>query len=559
MARFLGFEITKAKKKDVRSFAAPENDDGALPIASGGAFGQYIDMAGSIKNEIELINRYRDMALHPECDAAIDDIVNEAIVTPEDEENVVKLDLEKLGAPDAVKKKIHESFESIIDKLSFNEKAYEIFRKWYVDGRLYYHIIIDEKNKKQGIQELRYVDPRKIRKVRENVKAKAKNGIDLIQKSVEYYVFNEKAIKPDAQISEAVRILPDAISHVTSGMFDHSKNVVVSHLHKAIKPLNQLRMMEDALVIYRISRAPERRLFYIDVGNLPKAKAEQYLQDTMNRYRNKLVYDADTGEIKDDRKHMAMLEDFWLPRREGGRGTEIQTLPGGQNLGEMEDVVYFLQKFYKSLNVPSSRIDDQNGSGFSLGRESEITRDELKFSKFVQRLRTEFTDFFNQLLKAQLIFQGIIKPQDWEKIKHEISYVYAEDSFYREQKNSEILNMRLEALSTISEFAGRYFSMAWIKKHIMQMTDKEIKEMQKEIDAEVDGGKIVKDATIEWGATGPQPPMEPEVPEEPPEQPPPSAPAAPTNGQAPPAQEENQLLQELSFDIDSIKAQIEDV
>ena len=422
-------------------------------------------------------------------------------------------------------------------------------------------IIIDEKNKKQGIQELRYIDPRKIRKIRENVKSKANNGIDLIKKTIEYYVFNEKAIKPDAQISEAVRILPDAIAHVTSGMFDHTKNVVVSHLHKAIKPLNQLRMMEDALVIYRISRAPERRLFYIDVGNLPKAKAEQYLQDTMNRYRNKLVYDADTGEIKDDRKHMAMLEDFWLPRREGGRGTEISTLPGGQNLGEMEDVIYFLQKFYKSLNVPSSRIDDQNGSGFSLGRESEITRDELKFSKFVQRLRTEFTDFFNQLLKAQLIFQGIIKPQDWKKIKHEISYVYAEDNFYREQKESEILNMRLEALSTISEFAGRYFSMAWIKKNIMQMTDKEIKKMQKEIDAEVDGGKIVKDATIEWGAMGPQGPPEPEAPEEPlpPEgQPPPPSAPAPTNGQ-PPTQEENQLLQELSLDIDSIQTQIEDV
>ena len=561
MAKFLGFEITRAKKKNLQSFAAPENDDGALPIASGGAFGQYIDMAGSIKNEIELINRYRDMALHPECDAAIDDIVNEAIVIPENEESVIKLDLEKLGAPDSVKKKIHESFDSITDKLNFNEKAYEIFRKWYVDGRLYYHIIIDEKNKKQGIQELRYIDPRKIRKIRENIKSKANNGIDLIKKTIEYYVFNEKAIKPDAQISEAVRILPDAIAHVTSGMFDHTKNVVVSHLHKAIKPLNQLRMMEDALVIYRISRAPERRLFYIDVGNLPKAKAEQYLQDTMNRYRNKLVYDADTGEIKDDRKHMAMLEDFWLPRREGGRGTEISTLPGGQNLGEMEDVIYFLQKFYKSLNVPSSRIDDQNGSGFSLGRESEITRDELKFSKFVQRLRTEFTDFFNQLLKAQLIFQGVIKPQDWEKIKHEISYVYAEDNFYREQKESEILNMRLEALSTISEFAGRYFSMAWIKKNIMQMTDKEIKKMQKEIDAEVDGGKIVKDATIEWGAMGPQGPPEPEAPEAPlpPEgQPPPPSAPAPTNGQ-PPTQEENQLLQELSLDIDSIQTQIEDV
>ena len=547
MAKFLGFEITRAKKKNLETFAPPENDDGALPIASGGAFGQYVDMAGSIKNEIELINRYRDMALHPECDAAIDDIVNEAVIMPEDEESVIKLDLNQLGAPDSVKKKIHQSFDGIIDKLKFDTQAYEIFRRWYVDGRLYYHIIIDEKNKKQGIQELRYVDPRKIRKVRENKKVKTDKG-DMVKKTEEYFVYNEKAIKPDAQISEAVRILPDAIAHVTSGLFDHAKNVVVSHLHKAIKPLNQLRMMEDALVIYRISRAPERRLFYIDVGNLPKAKAEQYLQDTMNRYRNKLVYNADTGEVRDDRKHMSMLEDFWLPRREGGRGTEISTLPGGQNLGEMEDVIYFLQKFYKSLNVPSSRIDDQNSSGFSLGRESEITRDELKFSKFVQRLRTEFTDFFNQLLKAQLILQGIIKPQDWDKIKHEIQYVYAEDNFYREQKNSEILNMRLEALSTISEYAGRYFSMAWIKKNIMQMTDKEIVEMQKQIDAEVDGGKIVKDATIEWGGMGPQGVPEPED-EAPDDQPP------PTNAPTEPTEEEVQFLKEL----DTIHSQIEDV
>ena len=541
MAKFFGFEVTRPKKQ-LKTFAAKESDDGALTIAAGGAIGQYIDMDGSIKNEVELIEKYREMSLQPECDMAIDDIINEAIVVPDDEENVVKLDLTDLGAPDAVKKKIHESFNQIINQLDFNQKAYEIFRKWYIDGRLYYHIIIDDKNKKKGIQELRYIDPRKIRKVRENQKVKAENGVDVINKTVEFFVYNEKATKPDSQVQEAIKIHPDAISYINSGLFDYKKNNSLSYLHKAIKPLNQLRMMEDALVIYRISRAPERRLFYIDVGNLPKAKAEQYLKDTMNRYRNKLVYDADTGEIKDERKHMSMLEDFWLPRREGGRGTEISTLPGGQNLGEMEDVTYFLMKFYKALNVPSSRIDD-SGSGFSLGRESEITRDELKFAKFIQRLRNQFTSFFDQLLKAQLILQGVIREGDWEKIRHEISYEYAEDNFYREQKNSEILTMRMELLSTVAEYAGRYFSMEYIKKTVLQMTDQEIRDMQKQIDAEVKDEKIVKDATIEWGVMGPQPPVE----ELPPEEPVPAVP--PVNGQP---QEEEQLNEAMNLNITEI-------
>jgi len=396
---------------------------------------------------------------------------------------------------------------------------------------------------------LRYLDPRKIRKVRENQKVRADNGADVINKTVEFFVYNEKAARPDSTVQEGIKVLPDAIAYINSGLFDYKKNNSLSYLHKAIKPLNQLRMMEDALVIYRISRAPERRLFYIDVGNLPKAKAEQYLKDTMNRYRNKLVYDAETGEIKDERKHMSMLEDFWLPRREGGRGTEISTLPGGMNLGEMEDVTYFLMKFYKALNVPSSRIDD-SGSGFSLGRESEITRDELKFSKFIQRLRNQFTAFFDQLLKAQLILQGVIREGDWEKIQHEISYEFAEDSFYREQKNSEILQMRMELLSTVSEYAGRYFSMEYIKKTILQMTDKEIREMQKQIDAEVKDEKIVKDATIEWGAMGPQPPIPPEE-EVPPEEPVPAAAPAvpPVNGQP---QEEEQLNEAINLNITEI-------
>jgi len=548
MAKFFGFEVTRPKKQ-LKTFSAKEDDDCALTVAAGGAFGQYIDMDGSIKNEIELINKYREMAIQPECDMAIDDIVNEAIVVPDDEEQVIKLDLTELGAPDNVKKKIHESFKQIINHLDFNKKAYEIFKKWYVDGRLYYHIIIDDASKKKGIQELRYLDPRKIRKVRENQKVRADNGADVINKTVEFFVYNEKAARPDSTVQEGIKVLPDAIAYINSGLFDYKKNNSLSYLHKAIKPLNQLRMMEDALVIYRISRAPERRLFYIDVGNLPKAKAEQYLKDTMNRYRNKLVYDAETGEIKDERKHMSMLEDFWLPRREGGRGTEISTLPGGMNLGEMEDVTYFLMKFYKALNVPSSRIDD-SGSGFSLGRESEITRDELKFSKFIQRLRNQFTAFFDQLLKAQLILQGVIREGDWEKIQHEISYEFAEDSFYREQKNSEILQMRMELLSTVSEYAGRYFSMEYIKKTILQMTDKEIRDMQKQIDAEVKDEKIVKDATIEWGAMGPQPPIPPEE-EVPPEEPVPAAAPAvpPVNGQP---QEEEQLNEAINLNITEI-------
>ncbi len=500
MAKFFGFEITKAKKQ-LKTFAPPENDDGALGIAAGGAFGQYIDMDGSIKNEIELINKYREMSIHPECDMAIDAIVNEAIVVSDEKENAVNLDLNELGAPDTVKKKIHEAWDKIIQNLDFNKKGYEIFRKWYIDGRLYYHIVIDEERKKRGIQELRYIDPRKIRKVRETVKTKADNGVDIVKKVEEFFVYNEKLTRPDSTTQEGVKVNPDAIAHVTSGQFDYKKMNTLGYLHKAIKPLNQLTMMEDALVIYRISRAPERRIFYIDVGNLPKAKAEQYLRDTMSQYRNKLVYNADTGEIKDERKHMSMLEDFWLPRREGGRGTEITTLQGGQNLGEMEDVVYFQVKLYKSLNVPSSRLDEQS-SGFSLGRESEISRDEMKFSKFIDRLRNKFSEFFDQLLKAQLILMGIIKPNEWDKIKHEIQYEWAEDSYYREQKTAEILQMRMELLSTVAEYAGRYFSMDYIKKHILQMTDKEIRQMKKEIDAEVDGGTLAKDATIEWGAMG---------------------------------------------------------
>ena len=498
MAQIFGFDITR-KKKNLKSFAAPENDDGAIDVSAGGAFGHYVDMEGKIKNEIQLINRYRDMATQSECDAAIDDICNEAIATSDQADDVLFLNLNELGAPDNIKDKIHKEFDTIINILNFNRDAHEIFRKWYVDGRLYYHIIIDEAKKKQGIQELRQIDPRKIRKVREVTKGKAANGVETVDKVEEFYVFNDKAGNQQSEVTKGVRVKTDSVAHINSGLFDYNNNVVISHLHKAIKPLNQLRMMEDAVVIYRISRAPERRLFYIDVGNLPKAKAEEYLKDQMNRFRNKLVYDADTGEIKDDRKHMSMLEDFWLRRRECGRGTEISTLPGGQNLGEMEDVMFFQTKLYKALNVPPSRLESD--SGFSLGRESEISRDELKFSKFVDRLRNDFVELFDGILKAQLLLKGIIKIDDWDKIKHDIQYKWAEDSYYREIKTTEMIQSILELLREVSDYAGRYYSMDFIRKQILQMTDDEIREMEKQIATETEGGKLAKEATIEWGGS----------------------------------------------------------
>ena len=498
MAQIFGFNITR-KKKNLKSFAAPENDDGAIDVSAGGAFGHYVDMEGKIKNEIQLINRYREMATQSECDAAIDDICNEAISTTDQADDVLLLNLNDLGAPDNIKDKIHTEFDTLINILNFNRDAHEIFRKWYVDGRMYYHIIVDEAKKKQGIQELRQIDPRKIRKVREVTKGKAANGVETVDKVEEFYVFNDKVGNAQTEVTQGVKVRTDSVAHINSGLFDYTSNVVISHLHKAIKPLNQLRMMEDAVVIYRISRAPERRLFYIDVGNLPKAKAEEYLKDQMTRFRNKLVYDADTGEIKDDRKHMSMLEDFWLPRREGGRGTEISTLPGGQNLGEMEDVLFFQTKLYKSLNVPPSRLESD--SGFSLGRESEISRDELKFSKFVDRLRNDFVELFDHLLRAQLLLKGIIKDEDWDKIKHEIQYRWAEDSYYREIKSTEMLQSRLEILRDVSDYAGRYYSMDFIRREILQMTDEEIREMDKQIEAETEDGKLAKEATIEWGGS----------------------------------------------------------
>ena len=500
MASIFGYEITK-KEKPVKSFAAPENDDGAATASTavGGAWGQYLDLDGSWKNEIELINKYRGLQTQAEVDAAIDDIVNEAIVISDDIEDVVKLELNNLGAPDSIKDKIHDEWQTILNILDFNKRGYELFRKWYVDGRIYFHMMIDEDKKKEGIQELRLVDPRKIRKVRENTKVRGPDGIELVGKIEEYFIFyeNVKDALIQADVKKGIKIHNDAVAYCHSGLFDHARNVVISHLHKAIKPINQLRMMEDAVVVYRIARSPERRIFYIDVGNLPKAKAEQYLKDTMNRYQNKLIYDADTGELKDDRKHLSMLEDFWLPRREGGRGTEIDTLPGGTTLGEMDDVIFFQTKVYKALNVPPSRLEQD--AGFSLGRESEISRDELKFSKFITRLRNQFTTLFDQILRNQLILKGIIKEEDWQKFRPEINWEWSEDSYYREIKNSEMLTARLDLLSVCAEYSGRYFSMEWLKRNVLLLNDEEIRELQKEIDAEVEGGKLAKGATIEWG------------------------------------------------------------
>ena len=478
MAQLFGYEIKKTKKPGPW-FAAPYIYDGAATATSavGGAWGQYLDLDGSWKNEIELINKYRSLQTQAEVDAAIDDIINETIIISDEESDVVKLELNDLGAPDSIKDKIHDEWNNIVNLLDFNKRGYDLFRKWYVDGRIYFHMMIDEKKKKEGIQELRLVDPRKIRKIREVNKVRGADGVELVDKIDEYYIYYEKMKDAilQADVQKGIKIHNDAVAYCHSGLFDHERNVVISHLHKAIKPINQLRMMEDAVVIYRIARSPERRIFYIDVGNLPKAKAEQYLKDTMNRYQNKLIYDASTGEIKDDRKHMSMLEDFWLPRREGGRGTEISTLPGGSTLGEMDDVLFFQTKLYKALNVPPSRLEQD--AGFSLGRESEISRDELKFSKFVTRLRNQFTTLFDQILRNQLILKGIIKEDDWIKFRPEVNYEWAEDSYYREIKESEMLSARLTLLRDVAEYSGRYFSMDWIKRSVLMFNDEEIREM----------------------------------------------------------------------------------
>jgi hypothetical protein len=491
--KLFGFEIGKseseeAKAERIPAFAPPEREDGALEIAPGGMYGTYVDLEGTAKTEAELVHRYRDMSMQPECDQAIDDIVNEAITYSEDEP-AVQIVLDKTGLSENVQKKIRIEFEYVQQLLEFNNEAYQIFRRFYVDGRLYYHLMIDESAPEKGIQELRYIDPRKIRKVREKSKKYSpsqdsrmagQNGLfqNMGGPFNEYFLYSPRGLTTSNQ---GIKIAKDAICHVTSGITDQKGKLVLSHLHKAVKPLNQLRMLEDATVIYRLARAPERRIFYIDVGNLPKQKAEQYLRDMMVKHKNRLVYDASTGEVRDDRKFMTMLEDFWLPRREGGRGTEITTLPGGQNLGEMDDVEYFKKKLYKSLHVPVTRMESENQ--FNLGRATEISRDEVKFAKFVSRLRLRFYSLFQDLVYTQCVLKGILKPSEWDQIKDQINYDYLHDNYFSELKFTEVLENRIRILNELDPFVGKYYSTSYVRKEILRQSEKEIEQMDAEIAA----------------------------------------------------------------------------
>jgi len=487
-----GFTISREKEeKDAStqpSFATPNNDDGALTITSAAYYGTYVDLDGTAKNEVELISRYREMSMQPEIESAIDDIVNEAIVQDDDGKNI-KLVMDNLKQPEKIKKSIQEEFNNVLRLLNYNNMAQDIFRRYYIDGRLFYHIIIDRENPTQGVKELRYIDPRKIRKIREIKKQKdERTGVDMMNVVNEYYIYNEKAVSGSQSNygPVGVRITKDSIININSGLMDSRRAVVLSYLHKAIKPLNQLRMIEDATVIYRISRAPERRVFYIDVGNLPKLKAEQYLRDIMVKYKNKLVYDANTGEVRDDRKFLSMMEDFWLPRREGGKGTEITTLPGGQNLGELEDVKYFEKKLYKALMVPMSRLESPEG--FSLGRSSEITRDELKFSKFVNRLRNKFSELFDQTLRVQCVLKGICTADEFTEFKENMFYDYIKDNNFTELKEAELMRDRLTLLQQVDPYTGTYFSMDWIRRHVLRLSDDEIQEIDKEIEEDKKDG-----------------------------------------------------------------------
>ena len=485
MAELFGFKITKSGKDGGSDgFTTPASDDGTVDIASGGGhYAQVLDLDGQDSSELALIKRYRDIAQQPECDSAIEDITNEAIVSDERDMSV-SISLDRLPVSPKIKTKIREEFHTILHLLDFNAKGHDIFRRWYVDGRLYYHKIIDPKNPRRGIKEVRYIDPRKIKKVRETRKERdQKTGMDMVVSVQPYYLYNQGGWESSGA-SGGVKITDDSITYAPSGLVDMQKGSVLSHLNKAIKPVNQLRMIEDSLVIYRISRAPERRIFYIDVGNLPKMKAESYLKDVMNRYRNKMVYDAKTGEIRDDRNHMSMLEDFWLPRREGGRGTEITTLPGGSNLGEIDDITYFQKKLYRSLNVPVSRLAEE--TGFSIGRSDNITRDELKFTKFVGRLRKKFSIIFADMLKTQLLLKGIIALEDWDTFKEHIQFDFLQDGHFTELKNAEILRERLDMLGQIESYVGEYFSKEYVKKKILRMTDEEISEIEGQINDEMD-------------------------------------------------------------------------
>jgi len=526
MAKLFGFSIedNQSQSPGVVSPVPQNNEDGVDHYLTSGFFGSYVDIEGVYRTEFDLIKRYREMALHPEVDSAIEDIISEAIVS-DTYDSPIEIELSNLNASDGIKRKIREEFKHILDLLDFDKKAHEIYRNWYIDGRLYYHKVIDLKNPQEGIQELRYIDALKMRYVRQQKKnSKENNSIKIggigvqnpedymFPEIEEYFQYNPKLATTagatgmsNQSVGGGIKIAKDAITYCTSGLVDRNKGTVLSYLHKAIKSLNQLRMIEDSLVIYRLSRAPERRIFYIDVGNLPKVKAEQYLRDVMMRYRNKLVYDASTGEIRDDKKFMSMLEDFWLPRREGGRGTEISTLPGGQNLGEITDINYFQKKLYKSLNVPSSRIEGEGG--FNLGRSSEILRDELKFTKFVGRLRKRFANMFNDMLRTQLLLKNIITPEDWEKMSEHIQYDFLYDNHFSELKDAELLTERLNLVATAEPYVGKYYSQDYIRRKILRQTDQEIVEQDVLIQKEIDDGVIPDPNAPIDPATGQ--PMEP--------------------------------------------------
>ena len=489
-----GFEIKRKSDEDkAPTFVAPINDDGdqvvevgqgGYSIGGGMAQGTFLDMEGGVKSEQDLIVRYRQMSLIPEVDMAIDDIVQEAI-SSNDLDAQVGINLDNTKFSDSIKSKIREEFSEVLRLLRFNQTSSDIFRKWYVDGRMYFHLLVDPKNPKKGVVGLRMIDPIQIKKIREVEKKKDKNGIEVIHKVKEFYTYNQGGFEKNTTLGQGgqtLQISPDAIVYTTSGMMDANRRNIIGYMHKGLKSANQLRMMEDALVIYRISRAPERRIFYIDVGNLPKAKAEQYLADTMTRYKNKLVYNADTGEVRDDRKHMSMQEDFWLPRREGGRGTEITTLPGGQNLGEIEDIIYFQRKLFRSLNVPISRLETE--SGFSLGRSTEISRDEVKFSRFVDRLRMKFSSMFVDILKTQLVLKGILPIEEWESEKENVRFDYQKDSHFVELKDAEIQRERATTLRDLDEFVGKYYSQQWIRKNILRQSEEEIEIIDKQIEVE---------------------------------------------------------------------------
>lgn len=490
-----GFEIKrKTEEQQALSFAPKQTDDGTMLVQGGGVYGHYVDLDGSIRSETELVTRYREMAQHPEIDQAVADIINEAIVG-DPEKEPVEINLDDLDQPQKIKNLITEEFKNILGMLDFGEYSYDIFKKWYVDGRLYYHVIIDNDDPRAGIKELRYIDPRNIRKIREQKKKKTQSGVTVFEDGPEYYIYSQKGFSknPGSSTSggQTVKIAKDSVVNVMSGMLNPNGDLVLSYIHKAIKPLNQLRSLEDSLVIYRISRAPERRIFYIDVGNLPKMKAEQYVRDMMTRFKNKVVYDSSTGEIRDDRKFMTMLEDFWLPRREGGKGTEITTLPGGQNLSQIDDIIYFQRKLFKALNVPLSRLEPE--TSYNIGRSTEITRDEIKFSKFIERLRMKFSQLFSKILERQLILKGIVTKEEWPSFEKSIRYNYSVDNYFAELKDTEILRDRVSMLRDIDDYVGKYYSVDYIRKHVLRQTAEEVKEIDAQIEVETSAGVIQSD------------------------------------------------------------------